>query len=242
MLLRSPRPTTLSVVDVGADGSPVYSFHGEGAADRALTTADLPPLSSGVWGLHAGSYSLVAEPVGSTLMALFQRESGQRLLTLDPNVRLNVEPNAAIWRERVEQFCRLVDVIKVSDEDLELLYPGTDGDDVAARWRALGAGLVIVTRGGAGADAYGAWGHMHLPGQMIKVIDTVGAGDTFQAALITGLAERHITSRAKLDAIGEYQITALLDFAVTAAAITCTRRGADLPRRDDLPSTETDTP
>lgn len=206
-----------------------------------MTSADLPPLPPEAWGLHVGSYSLVAEPVGSTLLDLFRQESGRRLLTLDPNVRLNVEPDAAIWRERVEQFCRLADVVKVSDEDLGLLYPGIDRSEVAARWRTLGAGLVIVTRGGAGAEAYGAAGCIASPGQPIDVFDTVGAGDTFQAALIAGLAERGITSRAALDTITDDQIAALLKFAGAAAAITCTRRGADLPRRDALPSTDTDT-
>lgn len=241
LILRSARPTTLSIVDVAPDGAPAYAFHGEGAADRAVTVADLPVLPPGVWGLHAGSFSLVVEPVGSALLALFEREQGRRLLTLDPNVRLNVEPDTALWRRRVEAFCRLADVVKVSDEDLGLLYPGTSPVDIAARWRDLGAGLVIVTGGAAGAQAFGPCGHVTTAARKITVVDTVGAGDTFQAAFIAGLAEYGITTRAAVDALSGDEIAALVAFAGTAAAITCTRRGADLPRRDALPALKTET-
>ena len=240
LLVRSARPTTLSVVDVGLDGGPSYAFYGEGAADRAIVVSDLPGLDPAVWGLHAGSYSLAVEPVGSALLALFEREAGRRLLTLDPNVRLKIEPDVAHWRERVEQFVRLADLVKVSDEDLDLLYPGEEPEDVAENWRSLGACLVIVTRGARGAEAFSADGHVPVPGRLVDVADTVGAGDTFQAALIAGLAERGFRTRATLESIDTNTIARILDFAVGAAALTCTRRGADLPRRVDLPALETE--
>ncbi|MEM6488151.1 MAG: carbohydrate kinase [Pseudomonadota bacterium] len=241
LLVRRTRPTTLSLVDVGANGGPVYAFYGEGAADRAIVHGDLPGLDPAVWGVHAGSYSLVVEPVGSALLALFAREAGQRLLTLDPNVRLTAEPDAARWRTRVERFVAHADLVKVSDEDLAQLYPGAGPAAVAAHWRDLGAALVVVTRGARGAEAFGPTGTVPAPGRIVTVADTVGAGDTFQAALIAALAERGVRTRAALAALDPGALAQILDFAVAAAAITCSRRGADLPRRAELPWPARDT-
>ena len=249
LLLHRSRPTTLSLVDLGPDGAPSYAFHGENAADRAVTPADLPPLGPDVWGVHAGSYSLAVEPVGTALLHLFARESRRRLLTLDPNVRLAVQPDAALWRGRVDAFCRLADVVKLSDEDLRLLRPGSDcgGDaaSVASEWLRAGAGLVIVTRGAAGAEAFSATGRVPVPGDrapgrphaaaLAADADTVGAGDAFQAALIVWLAEHDVRDRRALDALGRGAVADLLAFANAAGAMACTRRGADLPRRADLP-------
>lgn len=234
-LVRSDRPSTLSVVDVGPEGSPAYAFYGEGAADREVRVQDLPGLGPDVWGLHAGSYSTAVEPVGSTLLELFEREAGRRLTSFDPNVRLTVEPDAALWRARIERFAGLSDVIKVSDEDLGLLYAGTPAEELAIRWLSAGAGLVVVTRGEGGAEAFSETGRIAVPGRQVPVTDTVGAGDTFQAALLAGLAERGIWGRNALDTTTRHDIGGLVDFAVAAAAITCTRRGADLPRRGELP-------
>ncbi|MEO1471472.1 MAG: carbohydrate kinase, partial [Pseudomonadota bacterium] len=239
-LQRSARPTTLSVVTLADDGQPNYAFYGHGAADREIGADALPALGREVWGLHAGSYSLVAEPVGSTLLTLFEREAGRRLLTLDPNVRLNVEPDPAVWRARLERFLPKVDVVKVSDEDLGLLYPGRATEEVAAAWHAAGPAVVIVTLGAGGARVLAGSGTAAIPGQAVNVVDTVGAGDTFQAAFIAGLAECGIRSRGALDALPAGRLAGLVRFAVEAAALTCTRRGADLPRRAELPFLETE--
>lgn len=236
LLLRSQRPTTLSLVDVGPDGGPAYAFYGEGAADRAIDLEDLPLLESAVWGLHAGSYSLAVEPVGSALLALFEREAGRRLLTLDPNVRLNVEPDVAHWRQRVECYLRHANVVKVSDEDLGLLYPDVEPMQVAERWRKLGAVLVIVTRGAEGAEALSPAGRVTVPGRRVAVVDTVGAGDAFQAALIAALAVQGIKTPADIAALAADRIGRILEIAVSASALACTRRGADLPRSRDLPA------
>lgn len=230
------QPTTLSLVDVGPGGTPAYAFYGHEAADRAVRLQDLPILGADVWGLHAGSYSLVVEPVGASLLSLFQTEAGRRLTTLDPNVRLNVEPDTALWRNRVAAFAAHADVIKVSDEDLGLIFPGDVAAEVAGRWLDAGAALVIVTRGEAGAEVFTPRVNFSVAGQRVDVVDTVGAGDTFQAALIAGLSELGIWSRSALVAVAPEVLTGLIGFAIEAAAITCSRRGADLPRRDALPA------
>ena len=239
LLVRSARPTTISLVDLGPDGAPAYAFYGEGGADRAVTPADLPSLGPEIWGLHAGSYALAVDPVGATLLGLFSRERRRRFLTVDPNVRLGIQPNAALWRWRVEAFCRLADVVKLSDEDLRLLRPDTEAGATAATlasdWLRAGASLVVLTKGAAGAEAFSAAGHVSVPARAVAVVDTVGAGDAFQAALITGLAALGVRDRRALDALGPEAIAALLARANAAAAVACTRRGADMPRAADLP-------
>lgn len=234
-LVRSERQSTLSLIELAPDGSPIYAFYGADAADRAVAKADLPDLGPEVWGMHAGSFSLVTEPVGSSILALFEREAGRCLTTLDPNIRLSVEPDRDLWRRRIDAFICHSDVVKVSDEDLELLYPGVAAQEIVARWREAGAGLVIVTHGAKGAEAFGPAGRISLPGRPVDVIDTVGAGDSFQAALIAGLKERGMTDRTRLDTMAGDEIAALVEFAARAAALTCKRRGADLPRRAELP-------
>ena len=226
--------TTLSLVELGPEGTPEYAFYGEGAADRAITLSDLPEFGPEVWGVHAGSFSLVAEPVGASLMALLRRESGRRLVTLDPNVRLNAEPDVDLWRSRIEALVALSDVVKISDEDLAILAPGGEPRTVAARWLEAGASLVVVTRGPEGAEAFSRDGSLSVPGRRVDVVDTVGAGDSFMSALIAGLAERGARDRRAVGDLGEDARASLLTFAVEAASITCGRLGANPPRRNEL--------
>ncbi len=234
LLVRMPNLTTLSLVDVAADGAPAYAFYGQGAADRSVVPGDLPELPADAWGVHAGSYSLAVEPTGSSLLAMMRREAGRRLLTLDPNVRLNVEPDVPHWRKRIEEFIAHANLVKASDEDLSLLYPGAGRDRIAQEWLDGGASAVIFTLGPAGAEAFGPFGRVSSPAVTVDMVDSVGAGDTFQAALITGLAERGATSPGRLRTLGSEDMAGLLDFANRAAAITCGRRGADLPTRADV--------
>lgn len=231
-------PSTLSLVDIGPDGGPAYAFYGRDAADRKVRIKDLPILGPDVWGIHAGSYSLVVEPVGTSLLSLFEREAGRRLIALDPNVRLNIEQDANLWRERIDRFAKHTDIVKVSDEDLGLIYSGATTSEIAKRWLDTGAGLVVVTRGESGAEAYMPTVSRSVGGHRADLVDTVGAGDTFQAALITALSERGIWSRQALDAITPETLDDLIGFAAQAAAMTCSRRGANLPRRAELPDTK----
>ncbi|MCT8267759.1 carbohydrate kinase [Afifella sp. JA880] len=233
-LLRSSRRTTLSLVTLGKDGSPSYAFYGDGAADRAVNLSDLPVFSRDIWGVHAGSFSLVTEPIGTSLLSLLGREAGERLVTLDPNVRINVEPDLSLWRERLDAFVPTADLIKVSEEDLGLLYPSAPPAETAERWRAAGATLVVVTYGREGAEAFGSFGRVSVKGSKVDVVDTVGAGDSFMAALIAGLSERSTKSREALSLLRRDEVEALLAFATEAAGITCGRRGADPPRRAEL--------
>lgn len=228
-------PTTLAMVAVGANGSPHYSFRGEGCADRQLKPEHLPSLGPEVRGLHIGSFSLVVQPIADTLLDLVQRESGKRLISLDPNVRLNPEPNIEVWRSRVATLVALADLIKVSDEDLSLLYPEQDPQRVIEGWLQHRCQLAFLTRGGDGATVFsrqhGSWS---VPACTVEMADTVGAGDTFQAALITWLTEHELDSIEGVSQLSHEQIDGMLRFAVQAAALTCSKTGPDLPYRQQL--------
>jgi fructokinase len=234
LLLRSDAPSTLSVISLDAHGVPRYAFHGTGAADRQITVDTLPALPPATRVLQFGSYALVVEPVGTALLALAAREHGQRLIAYDPNVRLNVEPNLSRWRAVVEQMVALSHFVKVSDEDLGLLFPDEKPEQVAARWLDLGVSLVTVTRGSQGASAWTRNAQADVLSVSVKVVDTVGAGDTFQAALLTWLDEQNKLSAAATASLDEPSLQAMLAFASRASAITCSRRGADMPRRSEL--------
>src|SRR5262245_42082417 len=125
-------------------------------------------------------------------------------------------------------------ILKVSDEDLQRLFPGAAIDVLAAGWLTAGVALVVVTRGELGCRAWTQGSHVELVAPRVDVVDTVGAGDTFQAALLTALAERGLLHRSALHAIARDALHDVLSFAARAAAITCSRRGADLPRRAEL--------
>lgn len=238
---RLDAPTTLGLVALDARGVPEYAFYGAGAADRLLSLDALQALPSQRLALQLGSYAMVVEPAASTLTELVRREHArgpQRgVIAYDPNIRLNVEPDLARWRERLHWMAPRTDLLKVSDEDLALLFPGRRIDDFAAGMQALGAGCVVVTRGAEGARAFAASGTAEAAPVPVTVVDTVGAGDTFQAALLTWLAEHDSLSPAAIRALPVHALGAALGFAGTAAAITCSRRGADLPRRHELGGT-----
>lgn len=234
-LVEFAAPTTLSMVAVGANGSPQYNFRGEGCADRLLEIDHLPALGADIRGLHIGSFSLVVQPIGDTLLSLVKRESGKRMISLDPNVRLNPQPDIHLWRNRVAELVKHADLIKVSDEDLHLLYPDQSPESVLQGWLQHRCQLVFLTRGGEGASVYSRQhGHWSAPAVKVVMADTVGAGDTFQAALIAWLTEQQLDSVEGLQQLTRAQIDAMLGFAIRAAALTCTKTGPDLPYRQQL--------
>lgn len=230
----SPRltnPTTLVIVSTDAAGVPSYRFIGEGAADRALTPADIPAvLSNNIKAITFGSLSMGVEPVGSTYLALAEREKGRRVISVDPNLRASVVGDIGQWRIRQDRFIATANIVKASVEDIEGTY-GHDAKvaDVAAGWLALGPSLVVITDGENGATAYHAGGKIKVPGRKVNVIDTVGAGDTFHAALLNQFERTGRLTPAGLALLTTAELTEALNFAAAAAAVTCTRRGADMP-------------
>jgi fructokinase len=234
---RTARPTTVGFVGLDERGAAQYAFLGEGAADRSVEPIDLPRELDGVSALHFGSYSLVTSPTADAFAALVKREAGKRLISIDPNVRPTVVSDIELWRERLKTYAAHADVMKMSDEDCELLFPEARLEDVAKHFRSLGAGLVVITKGSGGAEGWNSQGHVIVDAAAVTVVDTVGAGDTFQAALLARLRETGNLLPGAPDKLGPDSLAKLLTFAANAAAITCTRRGADLPRRNELPDT-----
>jgi fructokinase len=232
----SDRLTTISVVGTDAAGHPAYAFHGEGKADRSVGVADLPTrLGDDIRAIVMGSYTLAVEPVATAHLALARREAATRLISIDPNLRPTVTPDIEGWRRRFAAFLPCAGIVKVSEEDLGIAFPRTAHRDVMESWFAAGASLCVVTHGAHGAVA---WRPGRDPvveaGRPIEPVDTVGAGDSFHAALLARLDQLGALSREALSALDEAQLSAILSFAVTASAITCTRRGADPPRLTEM--------
>src|SRR5438034_627680 len=180
---RNDAPTTLGLVGLDANRVPSYSFYGEGCADRQLTADALASLPPDVRAIHLGSYATVVEPIASTLRALVEREHARTLIAYDPNIRLNVEPDLARWRDMLDWMLPRTHLLKISEEDLQLLLPGTSPGEFAAGALRRGVKLVVVTRGAEGAVAWTLQAHASVPTVQIEVIDTVGAVDPFARGL-----------------------------------------------------------
>ncbi len=234
--LRAGRePTTLAFVHAAGGGEPEFSFYGEGAADRHLLPEHLPPaFPPDVAALHFGSLSLVLEPGASTLCSLLHREHGGRLISLDPNIRPGLIPDPAAHRRRLLELIARADVVKVSRADLTWLCSGEAAEHAAMRWKAMGPALVVVTLGPEGALALGAAGTIRVPGASVDVVDTVGAGDAFTAGLLAWLHHRGRLTRDGLRRLSPDDLAAALRYANRVAAMTCTRAGADPPRRKEV--------
>lgn len=232
-LRRSGRKTTLALAMIGAEGGADYAFYGEDGAERWISTEDLPDLPDEAVGLHFGSYTMVTEPVGAAHLALARRESARRIVSYDPNVRPTVERDMALWRRAAGAMAEAADLVKLSDEDAVRLWPGAAPGDVLDGFLKAGAKLAILTRGAEGALARGAFGELLVPSAPSAVVDTVGAGDTFQAALLAEILRRGL-GKAALATLDAGTAGEMLAFAARAAAATCARRGADLPRRAEI--------
>ena len=231
---RSAAPTTLSLVGLDPHGVPSYAFYGEQGADRLLDESVLATWPDDIACIHVGSYAAVVGRTAQTQRLLIERERHRSLISYDPNVRLNVQLDADVWRAQLDWMLPRTHLLKISEEDLELLYPGLPPQAFAERAIAAGVQLVVVTRGGEGALGWTVQAQVVAQPAQVAVVDTVGAGDTFQAALLTWLAEH---GRLQADALGRLssdELGSALAFSAAAAAVTCSRRGADLPRRTEL--------
>ena len=234
-LVRSGNRTTLSLVGVDERGQPAYVFYGLGSADCGVEPDDLPSIGREVSAFHFGSYSLVVRPVADAFSHLLTM-AGDRFVSVDPNVRLNVEPDVDVWRERVAEYATRANLLKISAEDLAALYPQTTADAKAMEWLDTGVDLVVVTDGGEKMCAWTRQGHaVRVDPPYANVVDTVGAGDSFQAALLVRMSEDgHGDPGTAVATLDTQRLENLLTFAGSAAQVTCQRRGADLPRREEL--------
>lgn len=228
--------STLAMIKTNDDGSANYAFYTDNTADLSLTVDELPAqFPDDLDVLHFGSYSTAVEPTSSSLVALAQRESSARVISYDPNIRPSIEPDMNIWRDKFAALSAAADFVKASDEDIGLLFGKSKSfETFAADVIATGAAAVAVTQGGEGATVYAADGRVSQSDPLsVTVKDTVGAGDTFQAASLHWLKQQGCMHNGKLS-VADADIKDWLNFATRAAAITCTRHGADLPTLDDI--------
>jgi fructokinase len=233
-LLPADGPSTLAFAAM-ENGDATWAFYGEGAADTLLTAAEVPAaLFAETAILHCGSISLLRGTTPQAVLAAVERLKGRALISFDPNVRPGLVRDEADYRAVLDRLFALADVVKLSALDIGWLAPGRAVGEVATDLQARGAGLVAVTQGGAGVLVVRGADRLLVPAVRVPVVDTVGAGDAFSAGLLAGLAERGVTSRAALDGLYMDDLVATLRFAAAVAALTCTRAGADPPRREEV--------
>ncbi|HWR11272.1 MAG TPA: carbohydrate kinase [Rectinemataceae bacterium] len=235
LLLRTDRPVMLAFVEKNAAGEARYAFYAQGAADRSFSAADLPAaLPADARFLLMGSISLVLEPLASAITTLVERERKKLLVSFDPNIRPSLIPNRKAYLEKFEALCGACAILKASDSDLEWLYGPMRADEIVSHILNLGPEVVFLTMGEKGSIAVTKRARAFAGAFHVSVVDTIGAGDTFHAAILTALDRMGIWTRTGLAGLGEGDLGALLRFASAAAAINCTREGADPPRLGEI--------
>ncbi|MCZ4273525.1 carbohydrate kinase family protein [Maritalea porphyrae] len=230
---RHDLPTTLAFVKL-TDGHAEYAFYDENSAGRMITQTDLPVLSDDVTALHFGAISLIPDPCGSTYEALMVQEAAHRVISFDPNIRPTFIKDEPTYRARMERMLKLADIIKVSDEDLAWLMPGVGFADAARSFIETGASIVLMTKGGEGVDAVTNEGQISVPATKAEVVDTVGAGDSFNGGFLTGLNRQGLLNKEKLARIQNDQLETALRLAADVSAITVSRAGANPPWASEL--------
>lgn len=226
LVQRGPEPTSLAVAGIGADGSADYAFHVDGTADRLVEAPAAFPTDAA---FVVGTLGLVLEPGATAYEALLHRAHAAGALTvLDPNIRPGLIADADAYRARFRTWLASVDVLKLSADDGAWL-----GEDVRG-WLAAGPSVVVVTRGGQGMEAHTPAGTIKVAPAPVTVVDTVGAGDTALAALLSGLHQRGALDRDALRALDGATWHEVLADCAAAAAWTCARAGAGAPSRAQL--------
>lgn len=224
----APEPSTLAVAEVHADGQASYSFHAEGAADWQWTREELDRADLGDTAcVHSGSLALVREPGGSLVEELLARARQRATVSIDPNIRpALVDP--ATYRERLPRWCAMADILRLSEDDLDAVAPGTTAEAACDEFHAAGARLVVVTRGARGALASLDGRRVSVPAVPTRVVDTVGAGDSFTAGLLHHLGRNGLLG-GRLDRLEPAEVAAACGYAVRVAAMTCAVAGPNPP-------------
>lgn len=234
-VVMSGRRSTLAFVTLKS-GQASYLFFDENSAGRMLFTGDLPDIPDAASTLYFGGISLINLPAADFYVALAMREAGRRVIMADPNIRMNFVTDEAAYRARLERLIAHTDIVKVSDEDLDWIVPGPLSLlEKADKLLMDGPAVVIVTRGSEGATAvFGTDSVVEVPARRTVVVDTVGAGDTFNAGVLAALSEQGLLSRSALQNISADQVAAALAMGAKVAGITVSRPGANPPWAEEL--------
>lgn len=223
---RTDLPSTVARATIGAGGGATYEFELEGTASPALVDDDLARLPRHPGIVFTGGLALVAEPAASSIVGYLESLSAATIVVVDVNSRPAAIGDERRYRATLDRVLARADVVKVSDEDVEVLYPGEGLDEVAARLAENGA-VVIVTAGAEGSLLVRSGSAVHVPAAPLPgpLVDTIGAGDTFDGALLHWLARERIGRTG----LADRDLRPGLDAASRAAAYVVTRRGADPP-------------
>ena len=235
LVVTSERPTTLAFVQL-ADGNASYTFFDENSAGRMLDRADMPVLPDEVGALYFSGISLACEPGAEAYAALLEREAGARVVMLDPNIRPGFIRDAGRYRDRLDRMIALSDIVKVSDEDLNWICPGPQSPfEKLELLRRAGPPVVILTHGDDGATALLRDGaKVSVPAEHADIVDTIGAGDAFNAGVLAQLTELGLLAKEALAAIDPNPVRKALLFGTRIAAITVSRSGANPPWRHEI--------
>ena len=234
-IIESDRPSTLAFVRL-KDGHATYSFFDENSAGRMLTPQDMPKLPENVKALYFSCISLVCEPAADAYAALAAAEGDTRAVMLDPNIRTTVIEDETRYRDRLDRMLGLADIVKVSDEDLEWMVPGEGAlEDKARGLLDRGPSLVFLTKGGDGVVGFlPGQEPIRVPAERVTVVDTVGAGDTFSAGVLTSLHNAGWLEKSALRGLTPEAVETALAFGAKVAAITVSRAGANPPWASEL--------
>jgi fructokinase len=231
---RSEHQTTLAFVR-SVNGEPQYAFYDEATASRNWTYRRGSIAFNEIDAIHIGSTTLIDEQGAAETLAMVENARGSVTISFDPNCRPNLVKHKARYVDRMDAFAAKAAIVRMSDVDFEFLYGGDDYASKAKLLMAMGVSLVVVTRGNKGAQAWHREaGAIEVQAPAVNVVDTVGAGDSFQAALLFALRAIGQIETGSLAQMNSDEIRRVLSFASICAAITCGRAGADPPRQSDV--------
>lgn len=223
-----PSSTALAVLD--EHGVADYTFNISWDLGTELATHE--PLA-----VHTGSIACVLEPGATRVREELDRLAPRATITFDPNIRPDLMGERDNAREHVEHIVRLSDIVKVSVEDLDWLYPGRRAHDIATEWLTEGPAIVFVTRGAEGSFGQSAQSLAEFHAAKVAVVDTVGAGDAFMAGIIDAVAREGllgVDARKELREIGAESLQRVGDYAANVARLVVTRAGAEPPYREEV--------
>jgi fructokinase len=231
---RSEHQTTLAFVrSVG--GEPQYAFYDEGTATRNWICRPGSIPFNHIEAIHVGSTTLANDQGAAEALAMLENARGSATISFDPNCRPKLVSDKVRYVKRMDSFAALANIVRMSDVDFEFLYGGHDYEGRAKSWIAAGAGLVVVTRGDRGAVAWHKQaGAIEVEAPAVEVVDTIGAGDSFQAALLFALRAIGRIEAKSLAHVTYEELRRVLTFASACAAFTCGRAGADPPRQAEV--------
>ena len=235
LLIRNEKPTTLAFVDV-KNGQANYTFYDENSAGNSIHYSDFPNIPKIANTLCFGGISLCTEPAASAYEKLFIQEIKNKVLFLDPNIRSTFISDEISYRKRLNKMISSSDILKVSDEDLDwIVTSGSSINEKIEKLHNLGAKLIIVTKGAEGVAAYVKNKKViNLPAQKVNVIDTVGAGDTFNAGFLAKLSNLKLLSKSNVKNLSSKHILMALEYGIKAASITVSRKGANPPLLSEI--------